>query len=57
LLTHDYKGFAFIGARLSEPHLALLLDEMCVCLYGMSSERAKCMYIRACAGQPNTCLA
>ena len=41
---------AITRASLSEPHLVLLLDEMCVCLYHMSSVCAKPMYKCACVG-------
>jgi len=40
----------------SKPHLALLLDEICVCvcahLYHMLSARAKPVYKPTCVGQP-----
>ena len=42
-----------IGASVSEPHLALLLDKCqsaCVWLYCMLSARTKPMYKRACIG-------
>ena len=47
-----------IGASLSEPHLVLLVDGMCVHTYHMSSAHTKAMYMYctlykcACLGQP-----